>query len=166
MGWCRMAWVVVVERAGARRLGGRFGRGRKNAPGAQTPGGGVCCVQARVCWPVRWWAFVLVEVRFRLFFVRSARADCELIFEDWRRPPHPVATPEYAAYVQILTWFIDTPAPHAPFSVHRMALAGKELGTDVGQWFGPSVAAGAIKYVFPPYISPFSTNIFSLFCVV
>jgi cysteine protease ATG4 len=26
-----------------------------------------------------------------------------------------------------------------------MALAGKELGTDVGQWFGPSVAAGAIK---------------------
>jgi cysteine protease ATG4 len=34
-------------------------------------------------------------------------------------------------------------------------LAGKELGTDVGQWFGPNVAAGAIKYVFsllfPPY---------------
>ncbi|KAF8896755.1 hypothetical protein CPB84DRAFT_1848116 [Gymnopilus junonius] len=48
-------------------------------------------------------------------------------------------------YVQILTWFLDTPAPEAPFSVHRMALAGKELGTDVGQWFGPSVAAGAIR---------------------
>lgn len=29
-----------------------------------------------------------------------------------------------------------------------MALAGKELGKDVGQWFGPSTAAGAIKYVF------------------
>ncbi len=28
-----------------------------------------------------------------------------------------------------------------------MALAGKELGTQVGQWFGPSIAAGAIKYV-------------------
>ena len=27
-------------------------------------------------------------------------------------------------------------------------LAGKELGTDVDQWFGPSVAAGAIKYVY------------------
>lgn len=26
-----------------------------------------------------------------------------------------------------------------------MALAGKELGKDVGQWFGPSTAAGAIK---------------------
>jgi cysteine protease ATG4 len=28
-----------------------------------------------------------------------------------------------------------------------MALAGKELGKDVGQWFGPSTAAGAIKSV-------------------
>jgi cysteine protease ATG4 len=28
-----------------------------------------------------------------------------------------------------------------------MALAGKDLGKDVGQWFGPSTAAGAIKYV-------------------
>ncbi|PPQ82094.1 hypothetical protein CVT25_014340, partial [Psilocybe cyanescens] len=64
---------------------------------------------------------------------------------DWRRPPHPVLTADYATYVQILTWFLDTPAPDAPFSVHRMALAGKELGTDVGQWFGPSVAAGAIR---------------------
>ncbi|PPR05795.1 hypothetical protein CVT26_010145 [Gymnopilus dilepis] len=64
---------------------------------------------------------------------------------DWRRPPHPIATADYATYVQILTWFLDTPAPEAPFSVHRMALAGKELGTDVGQWFGPSVAAGAIR---------------------
>ena len=28
-----------------------------------------------------------------------------------------------------------------------MALAGKELGKDVGQWFEPSTAAGAIKCV-------------------
>ena len=73
---------------------------------------------------------------------------------DWRRPPYPVHTADYATYVQILTWFFDTPVKEAPFSVHRMALAGKELGTDVGQWFGPSVAAGAIKYVSlpcPPY---------------
>src|SRR5258708_9040574 len=47
----------------------------------------------------------------------------------------------------ILTWFFDMPSPEAPFSVHRMALAGKELGTDVGQWFGPSVAAGGIRSV-------------------
>ncbi|KAJ7026273.1 hypothetical protein C8F04DRAFT_1125591 [Mycena alexandri] len=50
-----------------------------------------------------------------------------------------------AAYVRLLTWFLDTPAPEAPFSVHRMVLAGKDLGTDVGTWFGPSIAAGAIK---------------------
>jgi len=66
-------------------------------------------------------------------------------FLDWRRPPHPVPTADYATYVQILTWFLDTPSPESPFSVHRMALAGKEFGTDVGQWFGPSVAAGAIR---------------------
>ncbi|CAK5274049.1 unnamed protein product [Mycena citricolor] len=48
-----------------------------------------------------------------------------------------------AAYVRILTWLNDN--SNAPFSVHRMALSGKDLGTAVGQWFGPSVAAGAIK---------------------
>ncbi|KAH7909440.1 cysteine protease required for autophagy [Hygrophoropsis aurantiaca] len=71
---------------------------------------------------------------------------------DWRRPPVPVRTVDYATYVQIITWFLDTPSPQAPFSVHRMALAGKELGKDVGQWFGPSTAAGAIKtlvHAFP-----------------
>ncbi|KAF5309402.1 hypothetical protein D9619_012416 [Psilocybe cf. subviscida] len=70
---------------------------------------------------------------------------------DWRRPPYPVQTADYATYVQILTWFLDTPTPEAPFSVHRMALAGKELGTDVGQWFGPSVAAGAIRQLVNSY---------------
>ncbi|KAH9980532.1 hypothetical protein BJV74DRAFT_101947 [Russula compacta] len=64
---------------------------------------------------------------------------------EWRRPPHPVYTADYATYVQILTWFLDSPSSLCPFSVHRMALAGKELGKDVGQWFGPSTAAGAIK---------------------
>ncbi|KAF9237215.1 cysteine protease required for autophagy [Melanogaster broomeanus] len=64
---------------------------------------------------------------------------------DWRRPPYPVRTNDFAIYVQIITWFLDSPLPQAPFSVHRMALAGKDLGKDVGQWFGPSTAAGAIK---------------------
>ncbi|KAH9920526.1 uncharacterized protein BXZ73DRAFT_91912 [Epithele typhae] len=64
---------------------------------------------------------------------------------DWRRPPHPVYTADYATYVQIVTWFFDTHSPLCPFSVHRMALVGKDLGKDVGQWFGPSTAAGAIK---------------------
>lgn len=72
---------------------------------------------------------------------------------DWRRPPCPLSSPNYATYVQILTWFFDS--PQAPFSVHRMALAGKHFGTQVGQWFGPSVAAGALQYVLLSFISPF-----------
>ena len=64
---------------------------------------------------------------------------------DWRKPVHPTFTPEYATYVRILTWFLDSPSPLCPFSVHRMALAGKELGKEVGSWFGPSTAAGAIR---------------------
>ncbi|KZT40431.1 hypothetical protein SISSUDRAFT_1031980 [Sistotremastrum suecicum HHB10207 ss-3] len=64
---------------------------------------------------------------------------------DWRKPLYPTPTQSYATYVRILTWFFDSPSPLAPFSVHRMALAGKDLGKDVGQWFGPSTAAGAVK---------------------
>lgn len=51
----------------------------------------------------------------------------------------------YATHVRILSWFLDDPSPLCPFSVHRMALIGKELGKEVGQWFGPSTAAGALK---------------------
>ncbi|KZT08838.1 uncharacterized protein LAESUDRAFT_757025 [Laetiporus sulphureus 93-53] len=71
---------------------------------------------------------------------------------EWRRPPYPLYTVDYATYVQIITWFLDNPSPLSPFSVHRMALVGKELGKEVGQWFGPSTAAGAIKtlvHAFP-----------------
>ncbi|KAG7095265.1 hypothetical protein E1B28_006038 [Marasmius oreades] len=69
---------------------------------------------------------------------------------EWRIPETIIRSESYARYIQIVTWFLDT--PEAPFSVHRMALAGKDLGKDVGQWFGPSTAAGAIKtlvHAFP-----------------
>jgi hypothetical protein len=35
-----------------------------------------------------------------------------------------------------------------------MALAGKDLGKDLGQWFGPSTAAGAIKCVDQTLVIP------------
>ncbi|KAF8269984.1 hypothetical protein EI94DRAFT_1572658, partial [Lactarius quietus] len=38
-----------------------------------------------------------------------------------------------ATFVQILTWFFDSPSTMCPSIVYRMALAGKELGKDVGQ---------------------------------
>jgi hypothetical protein len=70
-----------------------------------------------------------------------------LTFSRLAAASHPVYTADYSTYVQILMWFFDSPSPLSPFSVHRMALAGKELGKDVGQWFGLSTAAGAIKCV-------------------
>lgn len=74
---------------------------------------------------------------------------------DWRLTPAPVfpltslaevgPVDRHATYVRILSWFWDDPSPLCPFSVHRMALIGKELGKEVGEWFGPSTAAGALK---------------------
>ena len=43
--------------------------------------------------------------------------------------------------------------PLCPFSVHRMALAGKELGKEVGQSFGPSNAAGAIRCIDVAFVA-------------
>ena len=57
-----------------------------------------------------------------------------------------VYTADYATYVQILTWIIDSPLTLCPSSVHGMALAGKELGKQVRQW-GSSTAVGAIECV-------------------
>ncbi|TKY86389.1 hypothetical protein EX895_004538 [Sporisorium graminicola] len=51
----------------------------------------------------------------------------------------------HATYTKILSWFLDDPSPACPFGVHRMAREGKRLGKEVGEWFGPSTAAGAIK---------------------
>ncbi|KAJ3804000.1 hypothetical protein F5876DRAFT_83958 [Lentinula aff. lateritia] len=70
---------------------------------------------------------------------------------DWRVSPSPEMMREYAMYVQIVTWFLDTPSELAPFSVHWMALAGKDLGQDVRMWFGPSTAAGAIRSLVHAY---------------
>ncbi|KAJ7106383.1 hypothetical protein C8R44DRAFT_886253 [Mycena epipterygia] len=51
-------------------------------------------------------------------------------------PPFPPRTPAaHAAHAQLLSWFLDVPAA-APFGVHRMALARKAAGKDMGMWFG------------------------------
>lgn len=52
---------------------------------------------------------------------------------------------QYSKYVRLLSWFMDEPSRACPFGVHRMAREGKRLGKEVGEWFGPSTAAGAIK---------------------
>ncbi|GAA6009833.1 cysteine protease ATG4 [Rhodotorula paludigena] len=74
---------------------------------------------------------------------------------DWRRPLAPAATtsavPSAATYARLLSLFLDDPSPVSPFSVHRFALEGKRLGKEVGEWFGPSTAAGAIKTLVNAY---------------
>ncbi|GAA5880535.1 hypothetical protein JCM3774_001999 [Rhodotorula dairenensis] len=72
---------------------------------------------------------------------------------DWRRPlPGSSASLTNAAtYARILSLFLDDPSPLSPFSVHRFAQQGKQLGKQVGEWFGPSTAAGAIKSLVNAY---------------
>lgn len=61
--------------------------------------------------------------------------------------PHTPVIPQAqnAAYIRLVTWFLDDPSASSPFSVHRFAAEGKKLGKEVGEWFGPSTAGGAIK---------------------
>lgn len=72
---------------------------------------------------------------------------------DWRRPlsSSPDAIPQAATYARILSLFLDDPSPLSPFSVHQFARQGKQLGKEIGEWFGPSTAAGAIKALVNAY---------------
>ncbi|KAL7010050.1 Cysteine protease atg4 [Cystobasidiomycetes sp. EMM_F5] len=52
----------------------------------------------------------------------------------------------FGRYVRLLSLFMDDPDNSlCPFSVHQFAAEGEKLGKNVGEWFGPSTAAGAIK---------------------
>jgi hypothetical protein len=108
--------------------------------GPQTPDGGACSGLAKVCWPPPLFSSTSVAVSDKHSIIHSVD-----LFLDWRRPGSPSLTDEYAAYVKVLTWFFDTPSPLSPFSIHRMALAGKALGNDVGTWFEPGSVALSIK---------------------
>ncbi|KAJ7456401.1 peptidase family C54-domain-containing protein [Mycena galericulata] len=96
------------------------------------------------------------------FFGLNARAACFMSFASTPlgvcggavvravdTPPSPPTRPptraDAAAHARLLSWFLDEAA--TLFSVHRMVLAGKAAGKDVGMWFGPSAAAGAIWWV-------------------
>lgn len=80
----------------------------------------------------------------------------------WRRSPQPLNHSQapineaerqkweaerarFAQYVEIISWFMDEPSRACPFGIHRMAREGKRLGKEVGEWFGPSTASGAIR---------------------
>ncbi|KAF9924024.1 Cysteine protease atg4, partial [Modicella reniformis] len=62
---------------------------------------------------------------------------------DWNRPLP--GDPNWDIYVRILSWFLDDMNAKFPFSVHRIALLGKQLGKNIGQWFGPSTTSQVIQ---------------------
>ncbi|KAI9323343.1 hypothetical protein BX666DRAFT_1885926 [Dichotomocladium elegans] len=62
---------------------------------------------------------------------------------EWRRDR--MATEEQnKTYRRIIQWFLDELSPRAPFSIHRIALLGKQLGKNIGEWFGPSTISQVI----------------------
>ncbi|CAG8511685.1 9226_t:CDS:10 [Ambispora leptoticha] len=67
----------------------------------------------------------------------------QFLGREWRRVRKGEDT--WGTYTQILTWFLDDMSSICPFSVHRVALLGKQLGKNIGEWFGPSTASQAIK---------------------
>ncbi|GAA5810395.1 hypothetical protein MFLAVUS_003816 [Mucor flavus] len=69
---------------------------------------------------------------------------------DWRRQKQDQNS--YKQYIKILHWFLDELSPRAPFSIHRIALLGKQLGKNIGEWFGPS----NIGQVIQALVSDFS----------
>ncbi|ORE19510.1 hypothetical protein BCV71DRAFT_242796 [Rhizopus microsporus] len=62
---------------------------------------------------------------------------------DWRRQNQSQTT--WKQYSRIVHWFLDELSPRAPFSIHRIALLGKQLGKNIGEWFGPSTISQVIQ---------------------
>ncbi|CAO3689826.1 unnamed protein product [Rhizopus stolonifer] len=60
---------------------------------------------------------------------------------DWRRSDQST----WKEYSRIAHWFLDELSPRAPFSIHRIALLGKQLGKNIGEWFGPSTISQVIQ---------------------
>ncbi|ORZ23258.1 hypothetical protein BCR42DRAFT_318587 [Absidia repens] len=61
----------------------------------------------------------------------------------WRRPDS--SDSSWNTYTKIVHWFLDELSPRAPFSIHRIALLGKQLGKNIGEWFGPSTISQVIQ---------------------
>ncbi|KAJ1564956.1 Cysteine protease atg4, partial [Nowakowskiella sp. JEL0078] len=62
-------------------------------------------------------------------------------FLDWRLPNRDKAS--WEKYVKIVSWFLDSNT--SPYSIHRIALLGKQYDKDIGEWFGPSTISNVLK---------------------
>ncbi|KAJ3180040.1 Cysteine protease atg4a [Geranomyces variabilis] len=51
--------------------------------------------------------------------------------------------PVQLAHARLLDLFLDVPS--APFSIHRIALLGKQFGKNIGEWFGPTTISHVLR---------------------
>eukprot|EP01094_Clydonella_sp_ATCC50884_P022420 TRINITY_DN5135_c1_g3_i4.p1 TRINITY_DN5135_c1_g3~~TRINITY_DN5135_c1_g3_i4.p1 ORF type:complete len:412 (+),score=109.88 TRINITY_DN5135_c1_g3_i4:189-1424(+) len=65
---------------------------------------------------------------------------CCKLGRDWRLTKSSALPREYVETLRLVS-----DHPDAPFSIHKIALQGKCLGKEVGQWFGPSTAINAVQ---------------------
>lgn len=76
-----------------------------------------------------------------------------LMGREWRvhhhDQPQPTQRRQGRRYKEIVSWFVDE--AEKPYSIHRIAKQGLALDKRIGEWFGPSTVAHALKYVFPSF---------------
>ncbi|KAI8805731.1 hypothetical protein BJ742DRAFT_680726 [Cladochytrium replicatum] len=61
---------------------------------------------------------------------------------DWRISKN--TSPQmWSAYIEIVSWFLDSNS--SPYSIHRIALLGKQFEKEIGQWFGPTTISQVLK---------------------
>ncbi|KAJ3081894.1 Cysteine protease atg4 [Quaeritorhiza haematococci] len=61
----------------------------------------------------------------------------------WRLSHNGREQATWDVYIKIVTWFLDSNT--SPYSIHRIALLGKQFEKDIGQWFGPSTISQVLK---------------------
>ncbi|KAF9165745.1 Cysteine protease atg4 [Actinomortierella ambigua] len=72
-----------------------------------------------------------------------------LIWCTYRHSYAPIRPSSFST--DIISWFFDDMTSRSPFSVHRIALLGKQLGKNIGEWFGPSTTSQVIKALVDNY---------------
>ncbi|KAF9164774.1 Cysteine protease atg4, partial [Mortierella sp. AD010] len=65
-----------------------------------------------------------------------------LLGRDWRANSH-MSEESAKKYRKIISWFADE--PERPYSIHNIAKSGLYLDKRIGEWFGPSTVAHALK---------------------
>ena len=48
-------------------------------------------------------------------------------------------------YARIIVSLLDEFSARSPFSIHKIALLGKQFDKEIGQWFGPSTISQVIR---------------------